>query len=340
MNVIRLKYAWEALLRMNPVFAAASVRAMANPDSVAFTLFGYSVYWYGLLMAVGILTAFTLAQLEVKRKRLPPDTALDLCIIAVPLGVIGARLYYVLFNWSQYKNNPISILYVWEGGLAIYGAVLLGIAGVLVYAWRKRLRFLALADIVAPGLVLAQAIGRWGNFFNQEAYGPLVTNAAHKWFPLAVYIDALEEAHYATFFYESFWCFLVFLFLWFFLRKRAKHDGDVFLWYVLLYGVERALVEGLRTDSLYLTESIRVSQLLSFLAVLAVAAFFLARAAREKKLGRLIWPAPRAEAAQEEACGNTEAQCAEPAREAEAPAPDAAAEPCEKSDDAEETEDA
>lgn len=270
--------------------------AFQNPSRVAFSLFGRDIYWYGVLMATGILIAVLLAIREAKRKGMSEDTMLDLCLVIIPCGVVGARLYYVLFELKQYLSNPIRMLYIWEGGLAIYGAVIGGMLGLLIYTRVKKMRFLKLADCIAPGLILAQAIGRWGNFFNQEAYGAPITNPKLWWFPFAVYIENSPLEHpfyYATFFYESMWCVLVFLFLWFYLRKRTKHDGDMMLAYTVLYGFERMFVEGLRTDSLWLIpDVIRVSQLLSFVVFAAGIVFILVRRAREKKLNRLIWPSP------------------------------------------------
>lgn len=278
--------------------------------AVAFTLLGHDVRWYGILMALGVIIAVILAFHEVKRKKMNPDTPFDLCLFIIPLGLIGARLYYVLFNLDIYLADPISILYLWEGGLAIYGAVIGGLVGLLIYSRVKKVRFLKLADLVAPGLVLAQAIGRWGNFFNQEAYGPLVTNEAHMWFPLAVRLDS-GEIHYATFFYEFAWCFIIFIVLWFFIRKRQKHDGDLLMYYTMLYGFGRMFIEGLRQDSLWLignaaSGGIRVSQMLAFILFAATLAFLIVRAVREKKMGRLIWPAPERSLA-----SNGDAQTAE-----------------------------
>lgn len=280
-----------------------------NPDRVAFTLFGRDIYWYGVLMAVGIIIAVLLAMREGKRKKLPQDTIIDLCLVIIPFGIVGARLYYVLFEIENYISNPISILYIWEGGLAIYGAVIFGLIGALIYAKKKKIRFLRLVDCIAPGLVLAQAIGRWGNFFNQEAFGNPVTNEALLWFPMAVRIDGIHyfngelcanPYHLATFFYESLWCVLIFIVLWT-LRKKFKHDGDSFLLYGLLYSFERAIVEGLRGDSLYLIQpdaaglgGVRVSQLLSAVAFMVLLAFFIVRFIKEKKEGRLMWPSPLA----------------------------------------------
>ena len=283
---------------------------MNNPSRVAFTLFGRDVYWYGVLMALGILIGVWLTLKEGKRKKLTEDDILDMCLVIIPSGVVGARLYYVIFEWASYASNPIRALYIWEGGLAIYGAVIGGLIGMFIYSRVKKIRFLKLADCIAPGLVLAQAIGRWGNFFNQEAFGLPINNGELMWFPFAVYIEGYHTFngqpcsnpyHMATFFYESVWCFIVFIILWS-CRKKFKHDGDAILSYAALYGLERMFVERLRGDSLYIIKpggsiaaGVRVSEMLSFILVAAIAAFFLIRYFKEKKLGRLIWPAPEAE---------------------------------------------
>ena len=283
---------------------------MNNPSRVAFTLFGRDVYWYGVLMALGILIGVWLTLREGKRKKLTEDDILDMCLVIIPSGVVGARLYYVIFEWASYASNPIRALYIWEGGLAIYGAVIGGLIGMFIYSRVKKIRFLKLADCIAPGLVLAQAIGRWGNFFNQEAFGLPINNGELMWFPFAVYIEGYHTFngqpcsnpyHMATFFYESVWCFIVFIILWS-CRRKFKHDGDAILSYAALYGLERMFVERLRGDSLYIIKpggaiaaGIRVSEMLSFILVVAIAAFFLIRHFKEKKLGRLIWPAPEAE---------------------------------------------
>ncbi len=258
---------------------------------------GFNIYWYGFLIFVGIVLAVLLASHEAKRRGMHKDTVIDLCLLVLPLGVIGARLYYVVFEPLRFWHEGIS---VWEfiknvlnlrsGGLAIYGAIIGGVLGILIYARHKKIYFLSLTDIVAPGLVLAQAIGRWGNYFNQEAFGGVVAEGFPHTFPLAVYITELQEWHYATFFYESVWCFIIFLVLWLVVRKRARHRGDLLMVYLMMYGFERMLVEGLRTDSLMLG-SIRVSQLLSGLLFVASLAFIVVRAVIEKRRGILIWPA-------------------------------------------------
>ena len=314
---------------------------MVNPSRVAFTLFGRDVYWYGILMALGILLAVWLTLKEGKRKRLTEDDILDMCLVIIPAGVVGARLYYVIFEWASYAANPIRIFYIWEGGLAIYGAVIGGLLGMFIYSGVKKHRFLKLADCIAPGLVLAQSIGRWGNFFNQEAFGLPINNGALMWFPMAVRIDGMHyfngelcsnPYHLATFFYESVWCLIVFIILWS-CRKKFKHDGDAILSYAALYGFERMFVERLRGDSLYLikpgaglfAEGIRVSEMLSFVVVVCVVAFFIARGIQEKKQGRLIWPSPEvfeeeeqaAEQVAEEVSEEIDETCAEEVQEAE-----------------------
>lgn len=222
------------------------------------TLFGF-IPVYGLLIACAIGMAVALCEKECRRKGLPQDSGIDMALWAVPPAIVGARLYYVAFRWNVFAEDPMSILRVWEGGLAIYGAVIGGFAGLLCMARVKKLSFLTLLDIAAPLVLLGQAIGRWGNYFNGEAYGFAVTQAALQFFPLSVFADG--QWHLATFFYESCWNFVGFLLLWRF-RRQAKKAGDTAFCYLLWYGAGRLFIEGLRTDSLLLL-GMRVSQLLS-----------------------------------------------------------------------------
>lgn len=248
-----------------------------TPNPIAFSIGGLSVRWYGLLIAVGIALAIALAVSREKRYGLPRDTAVDLALWGVPAAIVGARLYYVIFSWRNYAANPVSALRLWEGGLAIYGGILGGLLAGLCYAKTKRLNFLTLADLAAPCFALGQAIGRWGNFFNQEAYGVPVTAEWMKRFPIAVFIESDGQWHCATFFYESAWCLLIVLFILLMERKnRFTRPGDAFFTYVLLYAVERATVEGLRTDSLY-WGPVRVSQALSVCAALICAVTLILR---------------------------------------------------------------
>ena len=220
---------------------------------------------YGLLIACAMAISVFLCSRQEKRLGLPKDLTYDLALWVIPAGVIGARLYYVAFQWDMYRQNPLSILYIWEGGLAIYGGVIGGALAVFAFSRIKKVPFGKLADMIAPALILSQAIGRWGNYFNGEAYGRLIDNPALQWFPLAVNVDG--GWHMATFFYESVWDLLGFLILWL-NRKKTTRSGNLFLLYLIWYGLGRAFIEGLRTDSLMLGP-FRVSQVLSILLCLA-----------------------------------------------------------------------
>lgn len=245
----------------------------------ALVLFGFQVHWYGLLIALGVLAAVLLACQREKRLGLERDTALNIALICVPAAIICARLYYVVFSWDYYAAQPEQIFNIRQGGLAIYGGIIGGILAGFVYCRVKKIPFRSGLDLAAPSIALGQAIGRWGNFLNQEAYGRAVLNPKLQFFPMAVQIG--ENWHYATFFYESLWCFLIVTFILAAEKKRFfRRSGDVFFSYVFLYGLERTLVEGLRTDSLYLGP-LRISQAVSVAAVLAV---MLALAARKSRL--------------------------------------------------------
>ena len=250
-----------------------------TPTSVI--LFGLTFHWYGVIIAVGMALAVALARARERRLGLPRDTALDLALIGIPAAIVGARLYYVLFSWREYAATPIRALYIWEGGMAIYGGIIGGVLAGWLYARRKGLPFLRLADLAAPSIALGQAIGRWGNFVNQEAYGAVATQPWQQRFPISVFIRADGQWHFATFFYESAWCFIIVAALLIAERAHRFHrDGEIFRGYVFLYALERALVEGLRTDSLLLGP-FRVSQLLSLAALLTCAAIALAQAKRK-----------------------------------------------------------
>ena len=259
---------------------------MAIPYSK--TLLG-PLQWYSVLIVTGILVAIWLAGREERRLGLPRDTVIDLALIVIPCGIIGARLYYVAMTWELFRDNPVSILYIWEGGIAIYGGVIGGALGAWGYARRKKLPFLKLMDMVVPGLLLAQAIGRWGNYFNMEAYGPEITNPAFQFFPLGVLIPSAGGYvwHMATFFYESLWNAAGFAALWA-MRRRVREPGGMTCWYLLIYGSGRFIIERLREDSLYLG-GLRVSQYLSLLLCLVAAGVLLGRAMRGNK--RAMGPA-------------------------------------------------
>ena len=262
------------------------------PLGSALHIGGLSIPFYSILMMTAVALGLLLSTREEKRLRLPQDTVLNFALVAVPLGIVCARLYYVLFSWESFKSDPVEILRVWHGGLAIYGAVIGGLLAALLVTRGNLTRFLTLADVCAPSLALGQAIGRWGNYANMEAYGAPVTAAWAQFFPLAVEIPTVLADgttayvwHMATFFYESLWCALLFVFLYR-LQRKARHCGNVFFAYLVLYCAERAVVEGLREDSLMLRLfglSIRFSQLLSALVIVCVAVVFFRRLRRAKK---------------------------------------------------------
>ena len=245
------------------------------------TIFG-SLPWYSVLIVSGIALAIWLAGREEKRLGLPKDTAVDLALVVVPCGIVGARLYYAAMNWQAFSADPWSVLRVWEGGIAIYGAVIGGAIGAWVYARQKKQSFGTLADIVAPGLLLAQAIGRWGNYFNMEAYGPVITDEWLQFFPMAVLIPQVDGYawHAATFFYESVWNLCGFAALWM-MRKKQSGGGRLFAWYLIIYGSGRFIIEQLRQDSLYLGP-LRVSQYLSLVLCIAAGLFLLHRSWKDQ----------------------------------------------------------
>lgn len=223
----------------------------------------YPVTWYSFLIVMGASLALFLSIREEKRTSLSKDTVLDLALRIIPAGIIGARIYYVVFSFSQFQDDLFSVFRIWEGGLAIYGGVIAGFLSLLIFCRRRRLPVLLLCDIIAPGLCLAQSIGRWGNWFNIEAYGFIIRDPSLCFFPMAVQVPADGYAwHLATFFYESLWDFLIFLFLTVARRRHLYRTGDVFFFYLFLYAAGRLVIEELRTDSL-LASSVRISQLLS-----------------------------------------------------------------------------
>ncbi|MBQ8506432.1 MAG: prolipoprotein diacylglyceryl transferase [Clostridia bacterium] len=253
----------------------------------SLVLFGLEIRWYGVLIALGVLGAVLLALKREKQLGLKKDTTLNLALICVPVGVICARLYYVIFSWDYYSAHPGEILNLRSGGLAIYGAVIGGALAALIYAKVGKTSFASIADLIAPGLAFGQAVGRWGNFLNQEAYGALVENPALHFFPVSVYIEG-SGWHWATFFYESIWCAMICAALLILEGKgKFRKRGDVFLSYAFLYALERCVVEGLRSDSLYLGP-FRVSQLLSFAALIVLAVLLAFRGKHRPLLQRLL----------------------------------------------------
>lgn len=226
---------------------------MSSPGAIAFTLFGISIRWYGILIALGILCAIAVSSYRFKKHGLNPDDVPDIAIICVPAGIIGARLYYVIFEWENYGGDIGKILDIRSGGLAIHGGLIFGITAAIFVCKHKKIRLLDGLDAVVCGIVLAQGIGRWGNFFNSEAHGG-PTNL-----PWAIQVNGIGV--HPTFLYESLWCLMLF-FLLSHIDKNRKFIGQTSLLYGILYSLERFFVEGLRTDSLMIGP-FRQAQLLS-----------------------------------------------------------------------------
>ena len=246
-----------------------------DPSPVAFTIFGKEIYWYGIIIACGFLLAVLYMMYRANTFGLTQDDVLDLILWAVPIGVVCARLYYCVFYWDLYRDNPISMLYIWEGGLAIYGGIIGGAITVLVLSRVKKIPPLVMLDNASMGVIIGQICGRWGNFMNREAHGSVTDS----FFKMGLADAAGNITYYhPTFLYESVWNLVGFIGLHFYCKK-LKFDGEVFLLYVAWYGLGRAWIEGMRTDSLYLfSTGIRVSQLVaavSFIAAAGAIAFVL-----------------------------------------------------------------
>ena len=249
-----------------------------NPDPIAIHL-GHGIYWYGIILAAAMLAGLFLCMRQAKRYGLTQDHVLDLVLWAVPSCIIGARLYYVIFYLDLYRNADRSLnwgdmIAVWDGGLAIYGAVIAALIVVFFYTRHKKLPFFAMTDLGAMGLLLGQIIGRWANFINREAFGGLTDLPwrMRLWVSSSQYIEV-----HPTFLYESLWNLAGLGLLLFVISKGRRFDGENTWFYFLWYGLGRFWIEGLRTDSLYLFgwtflgEPIRVSQALSLVMVVVAA---------------------------------------------------------------------
>lgn len=238
--------------------------------SRSFHIGPMEIHWYGLLIAVGLLLAVIYACRRCKTFGLRDSDLIDGVLCIVPFAVICARAYYCIFQWQAYVDDPISVLYIWQGGLAIYGGVIGAAIGIVVYARIKKdkVKLTAVLDITALGFLIGQSIGRWGNFINREAFGAETTSFLRM--GLLNKLTGEVKYYHPTFLYESLWNACGFVLLHF-LSKKRKYDGQIALGYVAWYGLGRAMIEGLRTDSLY-WGPIRVSQLLAAVSCVAAVA--------------------------------------------------------------------
>ncbi|HDZ5729042.1 TPA: prolipoprotein diacylglyceryl transferase [Staphylococcus aureus] len=266
-------------------------------DPVAFNLGPLSVRWYGIIIAVGILLGYFVAQRALVKAGLHKDTLVDIIFYSALFGFIAARIYFVIFQWPYYAENPGEIIKIWHGGIAIHGGLIGGfIAGVIVCKV-KNLNPFQIGDIVAPSIILAQGIGRWGNFMNHEAHGGPVSRAFLEQLHLPnfiienMYING--QYYHPTFLYESIWDVAGFIIL-VNIRKHLKL-GETFFLYLNWYSFGRFFIEGLRTDSLMLTSNIRVAQLVSILLILISISLIIYRRIKYNpplysKVGALPWP--------------------------------------------------
>jgi phosphatidylglycerol---prolipoprotein diacylglyceryl transferase len=252
-----------------------------NP--IAIDLGPIQVHWYGLIIGFGVLLGLIIALRESERRGLDKEIFTDMILFAVPIAIISARIYYVIFQWEYYSQNPGDIIKIWNGGIAIHGALIGSVLTAIVFAKVKKVSFWKLVDIAAPSLLLGQAIGRWGNFMNQEAHGGEVTRSFLENMHLPEFIINqmyINGTYYhPTFLYESIWNILGVIIL-LSLRKVNLRRGELFLTYVIWYSIGRYFIEGLRTDSLMLTESLRIAQVISIVLVIVAIALVVYRRVR------------------------------------------------------------
>ena len=264
------------------------------------SIFGFSIAYYGIVIVTGMMIAIWIAQREAKRTGQNPEQYLDLAMIGIAAGILGARIYYVIFAWDYYKDDLLSIFNIRQGGLAIYGGIICACIAVVIYSRKKKQNFGLLMDTASMSIVFGQIMGRWGNFFNREAFGDYTNNLFAMQLPVSavraneitqkmwdhvVTVNGVEYIQvHPTFLYESLWNVGVLLFLFWF-RKRKKFNGEVFLMYLIGYGLGRIWIEGLRTDQLLLpVVNLPVSQLLS-VALVLISAVLLVTMRRRVKNG-------------------------------------------------------
>ena len=242
----------------------------------AFTFYGMNIHWYGVIIALGVVLAYLFARKKAKKRDISNDVLMDVLIWGLPSAIICARIYYVIFSWDYYSQNFGDVFKIWEGGIAIYGAVIGACVSTLVYCRVKKISVGKVFDIGAYGLLIGQIIGRWGNFVNGEAFGTETDSALFR-----MTLVGKGMTVHPTFLYESAWNLLIFILCNLF-EKYQKFNGEIFLWYVTGYGLGRFFVEGMRTDSLMLGP-MRVSQVLAAVCVVAGVALIIFFRLKQKK---------------------------------------------------------
>ncbi|WP_153721026.1 prolipoprotein diacylglyceryl transferase [Sporosarcina cascadiensis] len=258
------------LLAINPV----AIRIGSSEHAL-------EVRWYGILIAMGIILGFLIVQREMLKKGMHPDFLTDMLIWAIPISIISARIYYVIFTWDYYSEHPEQIIQIWNGGIAIHGALIGAVITAVIFTRKRGVSFWKVADITAPGLLIGQIIGRWGNFMNQEAHGGPVSEAFKEntmipdWIMNQMTIDGVT--YHPTFLYESMWNVAGLILILVLRRVITVKRGEIFLFYVIWYSIGRFFIEGMRTDSLYVIGALRAAQLVSVAGVVIGIAILLYR---------------------------------------------------------------
>lgn len=241
-------------------------------NSILIDLGFIKIYWYSFFIFLSLLIGGTIALKEAKRWAISEDKMINMFFFLIPLALIGARLYYVLFNWSYYSKNIVEIFEVWEGGLAIHGGIIVGLLFVILYTKKNEISTFRMLDIMSVSLILGQAIGRWGNFFNQEAHGGVVSvEFLHKIIPFDFIIEGMNIGgvyYHPTFLYESLWCLLGFIILLIIRRLKYTKIGHITGFYLIWYGIGRFMIESLRSDSLMLG-NVKMAQIVSVIMIVS-----------------------------------------------------------------------
>jgi len=241
-------------------------------EKVALDLGPIQIYWYSIFIFIGMLVACFLIYKEAKKRGIDEEFLVNLTFNTIIIGIIGARLYYVLFNFSYYLDNPVEIFQIWNGGLAIHGGIIAGLLFIIYYCKKHEVNLWKILDIIVVGLIIAQAIGRWGNFFNSEAYGPITTAAHLKSLGIPQFIIdgmyILGEYRQPTFFYESAWCLFGFLAMLIIRQYKYLKIGQLTSFYLIWYGIIRFIIEAMRTDSLMLGP-LKMAQLVSLVFIVS-----------------------------------------------------------------------
>lgn len=240
-------------------------------NRVAFNIFGFNVYYYSLCILLGVIVAYILITREGKKQGLPKEFISDLIFYTLIIGILGARVYYCVFNLDYYLANPSEILKIYNGGLAIHGGVIAGLIFVYFYTKKKNVSFIKILDIVAPAVIIAQSFGRWGNFFNQEAHGGITTyqNLKNMHIPEFI-INGMHiegKYYYPTFFFESIWCLIGFMILMIARRNKNLIKGFQIGFYFIWYGIGRFFIEAFRTDSLMFF-GLKIAQIVSLIGII------------------------------------------------------------------------